>query len=154
CALAQEPLNKDELNRRYENAVTKAAHLTDHDRATELETIERANSDLTWREATPSSQVLVVTWTDGSYDTKTGRSFPTKDAIWVTVPREFRRHCSGLSESDRDMRVRQILGLPPSAEMTRVVLLWVRPDDLFRPCENPDISASRCSRSVMSHGRF
>lgn len=38
------------------------------------------------------------------------------------------------------MRLKQLLGLPPTATNSYFVKFWVRPNDLFRPCPDKEIN--------------
>lgn len=61
--------------------------------------------------------------------------------IWVTLAPELQTRCSDTTfgQGDLSLRLKQLLGMPPSAEETAFVEFWVRPEDLFRPCPDPEI---------------
>ena len=82
--------------------------------------------------------------------------------FWVTPAPQFQRFCQGLGLEGRNLRIRlaQYLGLPidsaigPYAESRFVVELWVSPDDLFRPCADPEINDTACRLDIDPLGRF
>lgn len=68
---------------------------------------------------------------------------------WVSVEGELRAKCaSARSEAvDLRMRLQQFLGLPPTQEDRKFVILQVRSADLFRPCLDSDIRKTTCDRA-------
>lgn len=64
-------------------------------------------------------------------DNKLGKS------VWVTAVPEVRERCQGFS-ADLEMRLRQLLGLPPDQEIIHFVVMDVRQGDIFRPAADPD----------------
>lgn len=87
--------------------------------------------------------VLMATWTNwDGYENQQGNTLTLKKEVWSTVSQELRVFCldSGLQGEALDMRLRQLLGLPPDAPYDRVVELWVHPKDMFRPTPDPEIS--------------
>ena len=62
---------------------------------------------------------------------------------WVTLPYDLRGHleAAGLTETDGglEMRIIQMLGLPPDCNCDRIVLFWAEKDSLFRPAPDPEI---------------
>ncbi|MBF0563655.1 MAG: hypothetical protein HQK89_00275 [Nitrospirae bacterium] len=118
------------------------------------------NRVLDWENGIPGTRVLVASWVTeavgNSYrcpsegckasDTcKEGRECPnyTYDT-WVTVVPELKRFFAGVSPEP--LRIAQLLGLPPDDAVRKTYLLelWVSPNDLFRPCADPDITTTEC----------
>lgn len=65
--------------------------------------------------------------------------------VWVTIVPEIRREFSLIDfESDSALKLRatQMLGLPHSIDYTHFAELWVKPDDLFRPSPDNEITDS------------
>lgn len=62
---------------------------------------------------------------------------------WVTLPYDLRGHleAAGLTETDGglEMRIIQMLGLPPDCNCDRIVLFWAEKDSLFRPAPDQEI---------------
>ncbi|MEM0997995.1 MAG: hypothetical protein AAGN35_12970 [Bacteroidota bacterium] len=64
---------------------------------------------------------------------------------YPTRGRQF--HLDRLRGQRQALRLEQALGLPPTADTTKVFLiLEVQAADLFRPCRDPDIADCSCSR--------
>jgi hypothetical protein len=80
--------------------------------------------------------VAVLTSRDGKAgETITAGPF----GMWVTGVPEVQVICRGF-RGDIDMQLRELLGLPPSADTTRFLLLLVQAGDLFRPAPDDRIS--------------
>lgn len=63
--------------------------------------------------------------------------------MWVFLPEELASKCS--VESDADLAVRQILGLPPKYDQRTIYALKVARSDVFRPClSGGDLSLNVC----------
>ena len=48
------------------------------------------------------------------------------------------------SAEDVDLRLKQLLGLPPTSDYKYLIEFWVKPDDLFRPCPDKEITDNKC----------
>src|SRR5436305_8216140 len=59
--------------------------------------------------------------------------------MWVTDVPEVQTICRGFT-GDIEMRLRELLGLPPDADTTRFLILTVRAADLFRPALDDTIT--------------
>jgi hypothetical protein len=143
-----------DLDARYLAAVRNAATVSAADVVHDLIAIDRADDRLVW--SRDRSRLLVVTWKSReSYDqfiAPANRS-PNSESrvIWVTAApqvqrfcREYRREHPGASADAVALRLKQYLGLNPTWRYDVFVELWVRPDDLFRPCVDPETSDSSC----------
>jgi hypothetical protein len=69
----------------------------------------------------------------------------------VTVAPQVKAFCQrylqqhpNATAAELTLRLKQYLGLNPQWEYEQFVELWVRPQDLFRPCVNPDITQRQC----------
>lgn len=99
--------------------------------------------------------VLVVSWKacpdwfqiSGTLDT-------LKYYTWVTVAPEVQRRCRGFftdpNEKDPVMRTRKLLGLQPYTIENVFVEIWVKPDDLFRPCPDDGTADPACELNLPS----
>lgn len=108
---------------------------------THLIAITPSNTTL---ERDASGRVRMAQWTDfGGY--QIGDNVLGID-VFVAVGAELRGRCAGLRPEDTPPRLNQILGLPPEADPARrrVVQLFVRPEDLFRPCPDAEIDDTTC----------
>jgi hypothetical protein len=61
----------------------------------------------------------------------------------VTTAPELKTFCTTYQAAHADtltLRLEQLLGLPSNNGKTRLIELWVKPTDLFRPAPDPEIS--------------
>jgi hypothetical protein len=67
--------------------------------------------------------------------------------IWVTPVPQLRDFCRGigLAGPDLALRVNQYLGLRAEWTYPHIVEFWVHPEDLFRPCADPEIDDQACA---------
>lgn len=142
------------LQAKYRTAIQDAALVEPEKDVDTLIPITPDNPLLVWNQT--KTQVLVVTWKSQSvYDQfikpNTHSSKREDQLLWVTVAPQVKAFCQrylqqhpNATAADLTLRLKQYLGLNPSWEYDRFVELWVSPQDLFRPCVNPDITQRRC----------
>lgn len=115
---------------------------------TNLVYITSQNKNLIWKRINDEDYILVVTWKQNiSYYEKyldsayynTG-NFP----MWVTTAPELAQRMKQENAQDVNLRLKQVLGLPPSAVYSYFVEFWVKPQDLFRPCPDSEITDNKC----------
>ncbi len=98
------------------------------------------NTKLAWEKAT--SRLLVVTWTSyKGYDIQVGNEMTLTRETWVTAVPELKTFCQSYqatAETPTDLRLEELMGLPPHNGKTRMVELWVNPADIFRPSPDPE----------------
>ena len=107
--------------------------------------INDSNTNLIRKSIKGEEYILVCTW-------KQNVSFYQKDTvfntgnwpIWVTTAPELKERIKLESPKDTNLRLVQLLGLPPSAQYSYFVEFWVRPGDLFRPCPDREIWDGSC----------
>lgn len=63
--------------------------------------------------------------------------FPISRYVWVTAVPEVQERCRGFT-GDVEMRLRQLLGLPPGQEIIHFVVMDVSQGDIFRPAASDD----------------
>ncbi len=143
------------LAAQYRAAIQDAAIVEPEKDVDTLIPITLDNPLLVWNPA--KTQVLVVTWkSQGSYDRylkPQTHSSPREDQLlWVTVAPQVKAFCQrylsqhpNATAADLTLRLKQYLGLNPNWNYDQFVELWVNPQDLFRPCVNPDIKQRQCS---------
>jgi hypothetical protein len=116
----------------------------------ELTVISKDNPKLNWKTIDGKDFLLVATWTnekstgyypkEGIYNTK---AYP----VWVTAIPDLKERCDVLKVSkskDAPLRIKQLLGLPPTADKGFFIEFWVQPQDLFRPCPDNEINDGTC----------
>ena len=129
----------------YQDAIQNAVNATEEDVSRRLTPILPTNRELIWRGSGKDQQVLVVTWTTHqSYFPDPGTTFNEKYTVWVTVAPQLKKFCeahsTGATSTPLPRRLEQLLGLPPNSGHQFVVELWVKPEDLFRPSADPEVT--------------
>jgi hypothetical protein len=113
-----------------------------------LTIIDTSNKTLVWSKINGEEYVLMLAWKQNvSYyknDSLSGFFNTGNYPIWVTAAPYLKKEAKSFPAVSRDMRLRQLLGLPPNAQYSYFVEFWVRPADLFRPCPDKEINDSLC----------
>jgi hypothetical protein len=131
------------LEQMYMDAVYDAVIVDSSEIVSTLIAIIHTDTSLYWNGTSPDDRVLVVTWT------KYFSNYPVNDTIivswgdvWVTVVPEMQRffHTHPTTQENITLRSEQLLGLPMNKGYTHFVELWVKPDDLFRPSPDNEIT--------------
>lgn len=109
------------------------------------------NYNLNWKKINGEDYILVVTWKgnasgfepyiDSPYYTT---SNAPNSEIWITTSPELLNRFEVSNGVDTNMRLKQMLGLPPNSVYNYFVEFWVRPQDLFRPCPDSAITDGTC----------
>lgn len=103
---------------------------------------------LAWRDG----RVLLVNWTRAEYYSdpsyRRGHEFPLYGDTWFTVFPEVKDFCESFEGEDLAMRLRQLIGLPPDAGDDAFLEVWIRPEDVFRPCPDPETTDSQCQVEI------
>ena len=110
---------------------------------TNLVQINDENKNLIRKNIAGEEYILVVTLKQNiSYykDTFNTGNYP----IWVTTSPELKDRFSSENVIDTNLRLIQLLGLPPGSKYDYFVEFWVKPIDLFRPCPDKEIYDDRC----------
>lgn len=136
----------------FQRAIEDAAQPDRQDISHQLQAITPSNPTLVWRE--DSRWLKVVSWmSEPAFeryfahlvgDPRGSRTPPDKPVVWVTLAPEIQAFCRTLQVDDPTFRLKQRLGLDPNRRYERFVELWVQPDDLFRPCPDPETNDSAC----------
>ena len=144
----------DPLQVRYRAAIQEAAFVEPEKAVDTLMPITAANPLLVWNPT--RTHVLVVTWKsqrvyEQFIQPHTQSSKREDQVLWVTVAPQVKAFCQrylqqhpNATAAELTLRLTQYLGLNPQWEYEQFVELWVRPQDLFRPCVNPDITQRQC----------
>ena len=138
----------------YLKAVQDAANPEPDEVYHDLLPISLSNTKLVRKTFDGEDYVLMVTWVgntryykntdqDGFYNTQ-------RFDIWVTVAPELQQRCADPDFGSRDLelRLKQLLGMPPETNKKAFVEFWVRPQDLFRPCPDPEINDNSCDLNL------
>jgi hypothetical protein len=137
---------KGQTNRElYRQSIINSIYPDSSEIYTNLVQINDSNKTLIRKNINGEEYILVCTW-------KQNVSFYQKDTvfntgnypIWVTTSPELKNRIKKESPKDINLRLIQLLGLPPTAQYSYFVEFWVRPVDLFRPCPDKEITDSKC----------
>lgn len=93
-------------------------------------------------------KVLVCTWHRYPSSYPDGAEITLKwGEVWVTVADEVLAKGAQGSGDDFILRMEQLIGLPPQKGYTHFTLMWVSPEDLFRPAMDPSITTDQAALS-------
>lgn len=136
-------ISLSQLKKEYDKAVIRSQNPIPNDIYTNLTAINDLNTKL---DRDSLGRIKVVTWTSWTgYQQKLQDTMRLTRKIWVTVAPQMQDACSSLKRSyNKTMRIRQWLGMPPDTDYTHFVEMYVYPDNLFRPCPDPEISDREC----------
>lgn len=135
----------------YQKSVTDAAFVKQNEIYKQLIPIQPNNEELVWNAT--KDKILVVTWkSNSSYEKFIQPHQKTSDnvdyALWVTTAPQVQKFCQNYVQKTPkksvELRLKQYLGLDPSWNYDVFVELWVSPDDLFRPCVDPETNDQQC----------
>ena len=129
----------------YKLSIINSIYPDSSEICTNLVQINDSNKTLIRKNINGEEYILVCTW-------KQNVSFYQKDTvfntgtypIWVTTAPELKNRIKKESPKDVNLRLIQLLGLPPTAQYSYFVEFWVRQVDLFRPCPDKEITDSKC----------
>ena len=151
------------LSQRYRRAIQDAALVEEGENVSGLIKITPNNNDLDWNE--DQSKILVVTWkSNRSYEERikpfTRSVKDEKYPIWVTVAPQLQDFCQKYLKANPQVtleelatRIKQYLGLAPDWEYDVFVEMWVNPEDLFRPCVDPQSMTVNVNGSLIITNR-
>ncbi|MBL4710255.1 MAG: hypothetical protein JKY48_17625 [Flavobacteriales bacterium] len=133
----------------YQAAMEDAIYLKKSNVYDGLISITKANKDLIWKTVNGEDYVLMLSLKGSSvkyYEPYLNWGFfNTGDwPVWVTAAPQLLNFMKKENAKDVNMRLKQLLGLPPSSVYTHFVELWVKPSDLFRPCLDSEITDKTC----------
>ena len=144
CVCAEAPGHSD-LRAAYCAAVADAVVAEQSEISGHLIPVLPKQRETRWTNIEGKDYVLTVTWAswDG-YAGKVDSVMKLQQEVWATLVPQVREFCSELAVKDLNLRLEQLLGLPPGNGKTMFVEMWVKPDDLFRPCPDSEIDDNRC----------
>ncbi len=132
----------------YQNSIEESMSPAPSKIYSDLVSITPLNKNLITKTINGENHILVVTWKqnvsyykpylDSAYY-NTG-SYP----IWITTAPELLGRIKKEKTKDVNLRLKQLLGLPPNSVYNYFVEFWVKPEDLFRPCPDNEITDNTC----------
>ena len=136
------------INEIYQNAIHDAMCPDSTEISYDLTEINNRNDQLIWKIVNNEKYLLVVTWTNSDYskiiDLDSGIYNTGSEDIWITVVPELQKRIRYKKIKNLDIRLKQLIGLPPFSEYNFFVEFWVKPSDLFRPCPDAEINDNHC----------
>ncbi len=136
------PLTED-LQAAYMEAVQDTEVALPDEICRDLTPVVAWEEGLEWEGVPGGSRVKVLVLTSKDYyDSRVGQDYllPLDANVWVTLVPELKDYFdreNALAEPS-ELRVKQLLGLPPDGNYTKLVELWVNPADIFRPSPDPE----------------
>ena len=150
CVVSQKTLENDKkvMARVYNAAMADAAYPEPDEVYKDLVAITSENKDLIRKTINGEEHILVVSW---KAEKKWYVQDPTSNVyntgnrpIWVSVAPNLQNRLDWDKVEYKELRLQQLLGLPPTADYKWFVEFWVKPEDLFRPCPDPEITDKEC----------
>lgn len=111
--------------------------------------VTKDDPNVTWNEA--GDKVLMLTWNRHPERYAAGETVAAGDSgVWVFPLKELEAWYgeNAASITDLNLRLEQLIGLPPDAGYTTMTALWISPEDLARPAYNPDITSSTMTTTL------
>lgn len=131
----------------YQESIEYSMSPTQSEIYTDLVSITPQNNDLI-RKSNGEEYILVVSWKQdiSYYEPYLDSAYYNtgKYPMWVTTAPELLQRMKKENAEDVNLRLKQLLGLPPNSIYSYFVEFWVKPDDLFRPCPDNEITDSKC----------
>jgi hypothetical protein len=131
----------------YQQAIEQSIYPTNAEIDSNLVVINEQNPNLVWKTINNEKYILVVTWKQNIsyYQAKLDTIYNTGNyPIWITTAPELKNRFTKENSKDTNLRLIQLLGLPPNATYSYFVEFWVKPQDLFRPCPDKEINDNNC----------
>lgn len=151
CTLLNKMPNNSIL---YQQAIQNSIYPENAKIDSNLVAITEQNKDIVWKTINNEKYILVVAWKQNIdyYKNNKDTFFYTGSyPIWVTTASELKKRFSNEAVKDTNMRLKQLLGLPPTATYSYFVEFWVKPNDLFRPCPDKEINDKKCETCFSSN---
>ncbi len=133
---------------RFNMAVKDAEKFGAEKISDKLTAVIPSNTKLTWN--ANKDRVLVVSWMSewaakNFYEPSLGKEFTVSRDMWVTISPEVKNFAKNYKErKPLHYRLQQLMGLPIALTNNYFVESWVKPEDLVRPCIDPEITDTKC----------
>lgn len=148
CQSIQQICKKPDAETLYQTSIEEAMSPSPSKVYSELVSINSQNNNLTTKTINGEEYILVVTWKQNIsyYKPYLDSAFYNtgKYPIWITTAPELLNRMKREKAKDVNLRLKQLLGLPPNAVYSYFIEFWVKPQDLFRPCPDNEITDNTC----------
>ena len=135
-------MDRDSLYREQYAAAVKSAKDLSSDDIHPLVLID-VGSDLATLSG-DNSQVILVTWHNNPDAFKDGQNITHTDkVIWAFTDKEFVKWFRENHEKvdNWDVRLKQVIGMPPETKNNYFTVFWANVNDVFRPAYYPEINS-------------
>ena len=135
-------MDRDSLYREQYAAAVKSAKDLSSDDIHPLVLID-GGSDLATLSG-DNSQVILVTWHNNPDAFKDGQNITHTDkVIWAFTDKEFVKWFRENHEKvdNWDVRLKQVIGMPPETKNNYFTVFWANVNDVFRPAYYPEINS-------------
>ncbi len=152
------PESYNALKRQLDAAIEDAKRPSEEKVVKTLWSLSKSNKQIKWRKNNGKIEYLMANWKyvkNPSEDWKVGTKKSIEARTWLTaVPqvKEFCQNCKGIGinipgDIMLSLRLQQYLGLilNRNSNKTHFVEMWVKAEDLSRPCVDPEINDSSCN---------
>ncbi len=136
---------QNNFDHQYRNAIHNSMYPETDTKDTNLIAITKDNKNLIWKTINGEDYVLVVSWKAKNYYGDSGAYNTGPYQIWVTTAPELINRMRKEKTTNPELRLKQLLGLPPTATYNLFIEFWVKPADLFRPCPDKEITDKKCN---------
>ncbi len=169
AATAQDIPDDPALDAAFQAAIKDASVAEPSEIVSDLFAINRYNTALEWQDPETFDKVKVISWmsagklgatfpdvaVDSLQPGQTGTAPTTRD-IWVSAVPQLKAFCAstGLTGDALQLRLKQYLGLNYTWTYYALAEMWVNPDDLYRPCGDPQIGDSTCALPGTMEGYY
>lgn len=135
----------EDMNVLYQDSIRDAA-FAESDEILPLVSLTPNDKMTTWDQ---KGRVLLCTWHDDAALYSEGKEVTVEwGPVWMFTDKEITKYKEELKESDNpQMRLRQLIGLPPDCDYTNVTGFWVDPDDVKRPAYQTDVTLGKMTTS-------
>jgi hypothetical protein len=129
----------------YESAIKNSMYPPAETDDNNLIAITPDNPNLIRKTINGEEHILMVSWKTSNYYPDSGAYNTQGWQIWVTAAPELKNRFKKEHPKDTNMRLKQLLGLPPNGEYKFFAEFWVRPQDIFRPCPDKEVTDTKCN---------
>lgn len=129
----------------YQEAVEDAM-VAEEDEIFPLFPITHNSEMVTWNKA--GNRILLLSWNRHPERYIEGKKMVLSDGeVWTFTDKEILKWYQENKEGvdDWDLRLEQLIGLPPDSEYTHVTAFWAKPEDVYRPACVTDITKTKMS---------
>lgn len=141
-------ISSNDLDAVYTQSIVDASYPEPHEISSSLTSISPNNKTLEWKEIDGKQYVLVSTWVaNKSYYPASGIYNTKHYDVWVTAIPDLNNLWDNVApkdSKDNELRLKQLLGMPPTVKKSYFIEFWVQPKDLFRPCPDKEIEDKSC----------